>query len=115
MNEKRTGVSSVDICRARASGLASLAVVACPTLPLAEIAPAANNIASVSVVLPLPCGPTMATQRVPRAPLGASCTLSNISTLLAEPLTRNGRGRCERARRALPVGARAACRHQAGG
>src|SRR3569833_2294996 len=63
MNSRPARLRSTEPPRCRASGEASPTLDPLATSRCLGIAPPANNRASRSVVLPLPAGPTIATQR----------------------------------------------------
>src|SRR5438270_8988310 len=73
-------LSSVDICRARASATWSPTVVPSRTLPRRGMLPPANSSASISVVLPDRYGPTRATQRWPAA-LGIGISIYPVAAI----------------------------------
>src|SRR5260370_20561206 len=75
-------LSSVDICRARASATWSPTVLPSRTLPRRGMLPPANSRASINVVLPDRYGPTRATQRWPAA-LGMGISIRSVSAVPA--------------------------------
>src|SRR5260370_30444962 len=75
-------LTSVDICRARASGVASPTMLASLTEPRRLVTPQAKRMASSSVVLPERYGPTSAAQRGAIGCLPLSVTSASPHALL---------------------------------
>src|SRR5260221_4812683 len=101
-------LSSVDICRARASATWSPTVLPSRTLPRRGMLPLTNSSASISVVLPDRYGPTRATQRWPAA-LGIGISIHPGAAVTIQRLALSGPDGGERPERRQSEFGSAAC------